>query len=166
MKTWKKIILILLLIFIVIQFFHPEPNRSEAAPTNNITNFYSADENIQNILKTSCYDCHSNNTRYPWYSKIEPVAWWLDDHIAEGKRHANYDAFGSYSLARQYHVLEESIDQVKKGEMPLGSYTLIHTESKLTDAQRQAFINWCQSIRDTMKAKYPADSLKMPPRKR
>lgn len=88
MKTWKKIILILLAVFIIIQFFHPQHNISAEPQPNNITKLYVANEEIQNIFKTSCYDCHSNNTKYPWYAKIQPVDWWLSDHIDEGKRHA------------------------------------------------------------------------------
>lgn len=164
MKTWQKIVLILLVAFIIIQFFHPQHNTSNAAQPNNITNIYGANEEIKNILKTSCYDCHSNNTHYPWYAKIQPVAWWLYDHVQEGKHHANYDEFGTLTAARQYHILEESIHEVKEGVMPLKSYLIIHTNSRLTDIQKQAFMNWCQSIRDTLKARYPADSLKMPQR--
>lgn len=155
----KKILLILVVLFIGIQFIRPAKNLSSAVPVNGIANVYSTPEEVSNILKKACRDCHSNNTVYPWYAEVQPVAWWLNDHINEGKRELNLDEFATYSIGRQYKKLEECIDQVKEGEMPLWSYTLIHTTAKLTDAEKQTFINWCQAIRDTIKAKYPADSL-------
>lgn len=166
MKRWQKVLIIILVVVIIIQFIHPSHNISNAAQPNNITKVYATSDNVQNILAKACYDCHSNNTRYPWYAKIQPVDWWLTDHVEEGKRHLNFDEFAAYKPSRQYHSMKESVDEVKNGDMPLGSYTLIHSDAKLTDAQKQAFINWCQSIRTTLELRYPADSLKMPQRPR
>jgi Haem-binding domain len=157
----KKILLVILVILIGIQFIRPAKNQSTEVLTSDITNVYAVPQDVSEILKKSCYDCHSNNTVYPWYFNIQPVAWWLNNHIEEGKNELNFSEFGSYRIARQYHKFDGIIEQVKKGDMPLGSYTLIHTYAKLSDAQKQTLINWCQNIRDTMKAKYPADSLVM-----
>jgi len=161
MKTWKKVLLVLIVLFIIIQFIRPNKNNSAAAQPANIEHLYATNDDVKNILSKSCYDCHSNNTDYPWYFNIQPVAWWLDSHINEGKQHLNFDEFGNYSAARKYHALQESIEQVKEGEMPLNSYTWIHTDAKLSDAQRKEFIDWCEAIHADLKANYPADSLKM-----
>ena len=82
-KILKKSFQILLLVFIIIQFIRPAKNKSEGISNNDISKIYPVPENVQAILKTSCYDCHSNNTVYPWYASIQPVSWWLDDHIQE-----------------------------------------------------------------------------------
>jgi hypothetical protein len=159
MKIFKKIILALLIVLIIIQFFHPGKNASTAKSPSDIAVLYPVPQNVASILDKACNDCHSNNTRHPWYNNIQPIAWWLDDHIREGKRELNFNEFASYRIGRQYRKLEEVIDQVKKDEMPLGSYTFIHTDAKLTDEEKASLTQWAQAIRDTIKAKYPADSL-------
>ena len=90
---------------------------------------------------------------------MQPVGWWLNHHIEEGKEELNFSEFAHYPVAVQYHKLEETIEQIKEDEMPLSSYTLIHIDARLTDAEKQSLLNWSQSVRDTIKAKYPADSL-------
>lgn len=158
MKIVKRILLILLFALIVIQFFRPDKNLS-ADKTHNITNEYPMPADVQAIMAKSCNDCHSNHTDYPWYASVQPVAWWLADHIKEGKRELNFDAFTSYRKAKQYHKLEEAIEQVKEKEMPLSSYTIVHTSARLTDAERATLTSWFQSVRDTMQHRFPADSL-------
>ena len=116
-------------------------------------------EDVKTILKASCYDCHSNNTMYPWYAEIQPVRWWLDGHINDGKRGLNFDEFLSYRIAKQYKRLEDINELVKKDEMPLESYLWIHKYAKLNDQQKLTITNWANAVRDTMKANYPPDSL-------
>lgn len=156
---WKKILLVLSIIFIMIQFYRPERNLSGQPQPNDISQVYAVPENVQTVLNKACYDCHSNNTRYPWYAEIQPVRYWLDDHIKEGKGELNFNEFKTYAARRQYIKLERCIKEVKDGEMPLSSYTLIHTDAKLTDTEKHSLLTWAQNIRDTMKATYPADSL-------
>jgi len=155
----KKVLLVLLIAFIVIQFFRPEKNIHPGTQANNISSLYEVPENVKQIMDKACNDCHSNNTSYPWYNNIQPVAWWLNDHVEEGKDELNFDEFASYNLRKQYHKLDEVIDQVKKGEMPLNSYTWIHTDAKLSDTEQAALTGWASGIMDQMKAKYPIDSL-------
>jgi hypothetical protein len=157
----KKILLLLLAILVVMQFFHPDKNTSttNAATANDISKVIAVPDNVQNILEKSCYDCHSNNTEYPWYAEVQPVAWWLNNHIQEGKGEINFNEFASYRLRRQYKKLEEIIEQVKEDEMPLGSYTLIHKDAILSKEQKLALSSWANAAMDSMKAKYPADSL-------
>jgi hypothetical protein len=165
MKILKNSLLVLLVVLIIIQFFHPAKNTSSVRSTSDITTLYPVPANVAGILDKACNDCHSNNTRYPWYNNIQPVAWWLDDHVKEGKRALNFNEFASYRIGKQYHKLEELVDQVKKGEMPLSSYTIIHTDAHLIDEEKKALYEWVRTIRDTIKARYPADSLvrkKMP----
>ncbi len=161
-KFLKRLFLLLLLAFVAIQFFKTEKNIASGISANDITRAYPVPDEVQAILKTSCYDCHSNNTVYPWYNKIQPVAWWLKNHIDEGKRELNFSEFASYRIGRQYRKLEEVNKEVKEGEMPLSSYTLIHGDAKLNDQQKLTVANWVNAVRDSIKAHYPEDSLKRP----
>ncbi|HRH47334.1 MAG TPA: heme-binding domain-containing protein [Panacibacter sp.] len=157
----KKLLLLLLVVFVAIQFIHPERNESAKPQTADISTIYKVPVDVSNILNKACSDCHSNNTIYPWYANVQPVAWWLNDHIQEGKGEINFNEFASYAPAKQYHKLEEFKKQIDEGEMPLSSYTLIHTNAKLTDSEKKTLTNWSEDIRNQMKAKYPADSLVM-----
>jgi hypothetical protein len=157
----KKILLLLIAILALIQFIRPTKNISAGTASTDISKLYSMPGDVSTILKKACNDCHSNNTRYPWYAEVQPVAWWLNDHIEEGKEELNFSEFANYRPARQYHKLEEIKKQIDEGEMPLSSYTLIHTDAKLTAAEKQILINWSEGIRNEMKTKYPADSLVM-----
>jgi hypothetical protein len=156
----KKILILLAAGLIIIQFFRPAKNLSNDL-THDITTRYSMPAEVRDILKTTCYDCHSNKTEYPWYSYIQPVAWWLNGHITGGKRHLNYSTFASLPIANQNRKFEQTIDQVDKKEMPIASYTYLglHSKAKLTDSQRQIIIDWARAQMDTLKTNYPPDSL-------
>ena len=158
----KKILYFLLIVLIIIQFFHPEKNIESNASSisNDISKVFPVPNNVQKILQNSCYDCHSNNTQYPWYAEIQPVAWWLNNHIEEGKKEINFNEFASYRPRRQYKKLEEIIEQITNNKMPLSSYTLIHREAVLNKEQKLALSVWAEVLIDQMKAKYPQDSLK------
>lgn len=158
-KILKRAFQILIVVLIVIQFIRPEKNIAEGISNNDISKIYPVPENVQAILKTSCYDCHSNNTVYPWYSKIQPVAWWLNNHIVEGKRELNFSEFASYRIGRQYRKLDEINKEVKEDAMPLNSYLWIHKNAKLDEQQKLTVANWVTALRDSIKAKYPEDSL-------
>jgi hypothetical protein len=164
MKLFKKILLALLVIFLVMQAFRPTKNLS-ANTENDISVSYTVPTEVKTILAKACYDCHSNKTEYPWYANIQPAAFWLNDHVVDGKRHLNFNEFNKYRIAKQYKKLEECIDEVKDGEMPLESYTIIHKNAILTEAEKTTLTNWCMTVRDSIKAKYPADSLVLPKRK-
>jgi Haem-binding domain len=164
-KILKNIFIVLLIAFVGLQFVRSPKNESTAAIPNAITAKYKVPDDIMTAFKASCYDCHSNNTKYPWYSHIQPVSWWLSDHIEDGKRHFNFDEFSAYSIGKQYRKLEEVSGEIEEGEMPLKSYTLIHGDAKLTDIQKASIASWVNTIRDSIKAQYPIDSLERPKKK-
>lgn len=155
----KKLLLLLLLALIIIQFIHPARNISNGISTGHISKSFSVPASIDAILAKACYDCHSNNTRYPWYSKIQPVDWWMNNHVIDGKKELNFDEYGHRSLRYRYHKLEEIEEQVRDGEMPLESYTWIHKDARLTADEKTELISWTTRLRDTMRAQYPEDSL-------
>lgn len=156
----KKILIVVALVLVVIQFIRPEKNVS-GENTFAIQTKYEVPVEVDQVLEAACYDCHSNQTRYPWYAEVQPVAWWLANHVNEGKGEVNYSEFTNRPLAWQNHKLEETIEMVKEGEMPLPSYTWfgLHADANLTDAQRLLITNWAQQQMDYLKATYPADSL-------
>ena len=143
----KKILLALGIILIVIQFIKPEKNISTGVQSNTISTKYNVPNTVNQVLTVACKDCHSNNTVYPWYSNIQPVAWWLNDHVKEGKRKFNLDEFTTYSLKRQDHKLEELIESQEDHWMPLKSYTWLHRDAALTAAQRTVLVNWANITR-------------------
>ena len=155
----KKIFLFLLAAFIVIQFFHPKPNKAKGEQPNFIGKTFFIPEDVKTILDKACKDCHSNNTRYPWYSNIQPVDWWMNGHIQKGKKEMNLDEYTKRNLRYQYHKMEDVLEQLKEGDMPLNSYTWIHKDAILSPAEKNSLINWANSVMDTLKAKYPLDSL-------
>jgi len=160
-KCLSILFLVLLAIFIIIQFFRPAKNITAdvSIHKNDISTIYFIPDSVHEILKTSCYDCHSNNTQYPWYNNIQPVAWWLSHHVKEGKRALNFSEFTSYPIRKKYKKLDGLIKQIQSDKMPLSSYTLIHRYAILTPNQKDKLINWATAIRDSIKANTPADSL-------
>lgn len=156
----KKILIVLVLIFVLIQFFRPEKNDSNDL-TFDMSTKYEVPENINIMLQGACNDCHTNKTNYPWYSKVQPAAWWLNEHVNNGKSHLNFSSFTKLPLAIQYHKFEEMVEMVEEHEMPLPSYTYLglHSEANLSDEQRKELVTWVKTQMTTMKATYPADSL-------
>ena len=143
----KKIGLVLLAILVIIQFIRPTRNESTTPSPNDISGHFAVPADVQAILKRSCNDCHSNNTVYPWYTNVQPIGWWLQNHVNEGKRELNFSEFSTYTPKRQSHKMEEVAEQVKKGEMPLDSYLWVHTEAKLSDADKQLLVQWAEKVK-------------------
>lgn len=153
MSLIKKILLAFLLIFIMIQFIQPARNKNGQVLPTDISKVLIVPGNIQSVLKTSCYDCHSNNTNYPWYSFIQPGAWWMASHIQDGKADLNFSEFGSYSKRKQQNKLRAIASSIKDGTMPIKSYTLMHTNAKLSPKEKDLIIDWATKTRDSFFAK-------------
>lgn len=158
----KKILLILFIVFIAIQFIRPQKNIHPGPEPNDISTLYAVPADVDSILTVACKDCHSNNTRYPWYNNVQPVAWFLANHVHDGTHSFNLNEFATYPIWRQYDKILEVKKQIDKGEMPLSSYTWIHRDAILTDAQKNVVESWSEDIKKEMEANYPADSLKKP----
>jgi len=158
-KYFKGFLWLLTITLIVIQFFRPEKNISASPSPNNISKQFAVPLDVENTLEKSCGDCHSNNTNYPWYFNVQPVAWWLENHIKDGKGEVNFDEFATYSLRRQFRKFKEIKEQVEENEMPLSSYTILHGDAVLSPEQKKAVIKWSEDMMNDMKTKYPMDSL-------
>jgi hypothetical protein len=159
-KAIRITLIVLLFALVIIQFFRPAKNISEGIAVNDITTKYAIPDSLQATFKVACKDCHSNSSRYPWYWGLQPVAWFLNGHIEEGKRHLNFSIFTSYKIGRQYKLFDEINKEVKGGDMPMTSYTLIHRDAVLSDAQKLEIANWTSASRKQIESLYPPDSLK------
>jgi hypothetical protein len=148
MKVFKKIVLFLLIVFVGIQFIPTKRNQSTEILDSDFTKSFEVPQDIQILLKKSCYDCHSNNTNYPWYNKMQPISWFLENHIKEGKKELNFSEFGAYSKRKQKSKLKSLISQVKDDEMPMSSYTLIHSDAKLSESEKKEIMDWATTLRD------------------
>lgn len=150
-KIIKRIVLVGFILFLLIQLYQPAHNsdNGQVLPTH-FTKIYNVPANVQTILQTSCYDCHSNNTNYPWHSYIQPVRMLMESHIKNGKKDLNFSEFGNYSNRKQISKLEAISKQIKSNEMPLSSYTFIHKNAILSSSQKQEVINWIQKTADSL----------------
>ncbi|REE24953.1 heme-binding domain-containing protein [Winogradskyella pacifica] len=147
MKIIKKIGLLLLIVFVVAQFFGPDKNEGDMTSVDAFFTDTNPPEDVKMILKNACLDCHSDSTRYPWYNNITPVNYWLADHVKDGKKHFNMSKWSDYSDKKKDHKLDELIEMVEDKEMPLDSYTLTHGEAKLSAAQIESVVAWANTVR-------------------
>ncbi|MDH7446968.1 heme-binding domain-containing protein [Aquimarina sp. 2201CG14-23] len=144
-SVFKKIGLLVLLALIVMQFIRPDKNESGYESVAFFENEVQPTPEIKELLKSNCYDCHSNQTVYPWYAEVAPVSYWLAHHVDEGKEHFNVSDWQQYSDKKKDHKLEELIEEVEEGEMPLDSYTWIH--GNLEESDKELLIKWAQELR-------------------
>jgi hypothetical protein len=152
MRRRRKWLLISIVAFILIQFIQPARNQSGQVLQTDITKIATVPANVKAILEAACYDCHSNNTRYPWYANIQPGGWWLANHVKEGKEELNFSDFGGYSHRRQISKLRSIENTIKDGTMPLSSYTLLHKDARLTNEEKELIIAWTTKVKDSLTA--------------
>lgn len=148
MKLLKWIGFILLILLVGLQFKSTRSNQSKTVPSTDFVKVYYAPEDVRSILSVSCYNCHSNNTNYPWYSWVQPVGWFLENHINKGKSELNFSEFGDYSTRKQKSKIKSMISQVEDGEMPLASYTFIHRDARLSQDDKNRLVNYLKSKKD------------------
>ncbi len=150
MKFVKIILLVLLAGFVGIQFSPISLNQRDTIPRTDFMAVNDVPKQVKLIIKTSCYDCHSNNTEYPWYNKVQPVAWILEDHVEQGKEELNFNEWDDYSDRRKNSKLKSIISQIEDDEMPLDSYTLIHKDAKLSKDEKKIVLDWVSNLKDSL----------------
>ena len=152
MKPIKKIALVLVIVFVAIQFIQPAHNKSGQILPTDFTVVYTVPTNVQTIFQNACYDCHSNNTNYPWYSNIQPMAWIMKRHVDDGKEKLNFSEFGSNTKRKQISKLKEILNQIKDDEMPIASYKAMHTKANLTKEEKSLIMDWMNKTVDSLSA--------------
>lgn len=143
MIGWLAVLVVA--IVLVIQVIPVERNVSTVPPGQSFEKTEKVPANVAAILKVSCYDCHSNNSRYPWYSELQPGAWFMAQHIKKGRDELNFDEFNNYSKRRKKAKIKSIISQIEKDEMPLKSYLLLHHDADLTPEQQKVLMQFFQS---------------------
>lgn len=150
MKRTKVVLLTLFTLFLIIQLIRPVRNESGQAPEADMGNIYQMPESVRGIFKKACYDCHSDHTEYPWYADVQPMGWWLADHIREGKEELNFNRFGTYSIRKQKSKLKSIAGSLADNSMPLPSYTLIHKNARLSLEEKKLLLDWLTKTRDSI----------------
>jgi cytochrome c551/c552 len=152
MRHFKIISIALLIVFIAIQFIQPARNRSGQVLPTDITKTVNTPDNVLSIFQKACYDCHSDNTRYPWYMNVQPMGWMMAYHIKNGKGNLNFSEFGSYSIRKQANKLRAVAKSIKEGSMPVSSYVLLHADAKLSKENKELLIGWATKTKDSLSA--------------
>jgi hypothetical protein len=153
MKLAKKLLIVIVIALIAIQFFRPDRNISSQVSSTDISGVVSMPDSVKAILKDACYDCHSNNTRYPWYANIQPTGWWLAGHIKEAKGDLNFSEFGRYEQRKQVSKLDGVAAVVEEDIMPLRSYKMMHKSARLSADEKNLLIDWVRHSMDSISAK-------------
>ncbi len=150
----RKVLYILAIVLILIQFYRPDLNNSSyESAVNEFILQNNVSSEVESILKTSCFDCHSNHTSYPFYAQVAPISFWINHHVEEGKEHLNFSDWNNYSIKKKLHKLDEIIEEIEEHEMPLRSYTLLHTDAKLNEEASKLLVNWSKKLQNTYNIK-------------
>ncbi len=152
MNYFRSFLIVITILFVLIQFFPPVSNKSEAKDGKAMKQLFNIPKEVSLILSKACYDCHSNKTNYPWYSNIQPLGWYIGKHVSEGKQELNFDEFGDYSIKRQKNKFKAIASQIEENEMPLASYTRLHPQAELTSIEKEVIIKWAKSLSDSIQS--------------
>lgn len=148
MKKYAKISLLVLLgLLVIIQFFRIEQNNPPITEEEQFSKVESVPANVLSIFQRACYDCHSNETQWPWYADVAPVSWIVGDHVQEAREEMNFSEWGSFSLEKRDHKLEEIIEEVSEGEMPERAYAAWHPEALISPADTSIMFSWIRTKR-------------------
>jgi hypothetical protein len=146
-KVLKWLVIALVAVFVGMQFVRPARTNPSFDPAHTIHARLKMTPEVSAILDRSCQDCHSNATRWPWYSNVVPASWFLVDHVNEGREHLNFSEWGKLDKRGADKRLEEMCEQAFDREMPIDSYTWIHRSAKLSDADRKTLCVWTEAER-------------------
>ena len=152
-KKWFVIIGALAILFLVIQLFQPEKNNSKAASPDEIVFQVTIPAGVKKKLVNACYDCHSDNTRYPFYAKVAPVSWLIGSHIREGKEKLNFSAWATYDKRRQLKLLTDICDEVSSGGMPIRGYVFMHSLALFNEKEIEDLCNWTEAAAEEVMSK-------------
>lgn len=142
----KKVVVVLIVAFVLIQFFRIDKTNPALTPKMDFLNIKNTPSTTAAIIKTSCYDCHSNESKYPWYANVQPIAWVLKHHIDEGRKELNFSTFAVYNIVQQAHKLEDAAELVEREEMPLDSYIIGHNDANLSVTERQELVHYFRTM--------------------
>lgn len=135
-----------MLLFAILQIFPRNKNANQEPTAADIFEVEEASLELTSLIKGACYDCHSHQTEYPWYSELAPFSWWIDDHVADGRKHLNFSEWATYDSEKRGHKAEEAVEEINEGEMPLESYQLAHSSARFSDQEITLIVNWFKKL--------------------
>lgn len=143
----KKAVIAIGIVLFLIQFIRIDKHNPPIDPKLDFYSKYDVPMDVKTLLHNACDDCHSHSVKYPWYTNIQPVGWWIKGHINGGLEHLNFSVWNEYDVPKQNHKIDECIEYIEKGWMPLGTYKFLHPEAKLTEEERKRMVAFFESIR-------------------
>ncbi len=155
-KIFKIVLIVLVLAFLGLQFWRPDLSNPAVVESETLLAATAVPADVQLVLERSCSDCHSNETQYPWYSKVSPFNWFLAGHIEDGRREMNFSVWNTYTPEKKIRKLEELCDQVETGAMPLPSYLWIHRDAALSGSEASLLCTWAKAESVRIKSEDPA----------
>jgi hypothetical protein len=152
-KTLKWLLIVVACLFVIAQFIRPAKTNPASDPSLALESHVQLDPKVSAILDRSCVDCHSNKTRWPWYSHVAPVSWFVIDHVNDGREELNFSEWGQYDRRRQNGKLRQICREITNGAMPLSSYTPMHPGSKLSPEDVKTICEWAEAEQARLAAK-------------
>ena len=149
-KTFKIGLYVLIILFLLIQIYCPERTRTDEITKDHLTKVMNVPDNVQSILKHSCYNCHSEQTEWPWYSNVAPVSWLVISDVTGARAKMNFSQFGKYAKDKQAIKLSRICDRITDKDMPPTKYTMIHTDAVLSQEDRDILCKWANAVSDTL----------------
>lgn len=146
MKLFGNIIYWTLIIFALIQFIPVDRRNPTVKGKHDFVNIYQTPSDVSEILKKACYDCHSNETRYPEYAYVAPISWSVKHHVNEGREHLNLSIWGTYNRELKKGMLENSAADLKQNRMPIPGYMAQHPEARLSEAEKKLLVDYLEGI--------------------
>ena len=146
MKLVKRLGITIIVVLVGLQFIPTRSTQNRTVESSDFVQTFNVPENVRQKIVTSCYDCHSSTTNYPWYSKIQPVGWFLEKHINQGIEELNFSEFESYSARKQKSKLKSMVKQIENNEMPLTSYTFIHRDARLSLLDKKVLMDYLNTL--------------------
>lgn len=142
----QKILIGLVVLLVIAQFFRIDKSHPPVNPKIDFATVTNVPDDINAMMKNACYDCHSHEVTYPWYTNIAPVSWWIKGHIRNGAKRLNFSEWGNYTNKQQRHQIEDCVEVLNDKRMPPKSYKFLHPEAQLSDDDRSKIVGWMESL--------------------
>lgn len=141
----KKILIGAAIVIVGAQFIRIDKTNPPVVEGEDLFSSKPADDKVVQLIHNACFDCHSNETKYPWYTNIAPVSWFIKHHIDEGREHVNFSEWAKYNEKQKSHILEECAEEIEHHAMPLGNYEWMHPEAELSEEDRQLLVDYFEA---------------------
>ncbi|MDQ2921381.1 MAG: heme-binding domain-containing protein [Acidobacteriota bacterium] len=149
-KVMRWLVVVVVCLFVAAQFSRPARTNPGVDQSLALQSHVQVSPQVASIIDRSCGDCHSNKTRWPWYSNVAPVSWFVIDHVNQGRSRLNFSEWGRYNQREAEGMLSQICKEVKSGGMPLSSYTPLHPGSRLSVDDVKTLCDWTNAERESI----------------